>query len=131
MWRLGVVVCVLAIPSASARNPKLDSAPGYNGARVFDISGVVEDVREVTNGLPHAGLHVLVRTDRKECLDVFVGPLRFIQELGVSFGSGEAIHITGSRVMFDGTDLLLAREIGGRGISVYLRDAAGKPFWTE
>jgi hypothetical protein len=45
------------------------------------------------------------------------------------FNKGDEIEVTGSKVKFNGTDTILAREITRGQDSFVFRDENGKPVW--
>jgi hypothetical protein len=117
---------LLAAPGFS-HSPK-GAAPVYDRASVVDVAGIVTDVRNSPSGwLP--GLHLIIATEKKGDIDVYVGPEAFVRDFGFKFTRGEEVRATGSKSKSDTGDVLLAREIRRRDVTVYLRDRDGNPLW--
>jgi len=65
-----------------------------------------------------------------ETVDVYLCPKSFLDDLGVSFGKGDEIALTGSKVKQGETDLILAREVVKGNDTLVLRDDKGNPVWS-
>jgi hypothetical protein len=50
--------------------------------------------------------------------------------MGVSFGKGDEIALTGSKIKWGESDLILAREVVKGTDTLVLRDAKGNPVWS-
>jgi len=105
-----------------------------------DAYGTVTAIREVPAGSPLAGLHLDTKV-KGQVVDFYISPLDFAAKYGVKVAKGDYVHIVGTEVKSDGTDVVLAREIdtglydGRTGafkvtLTIYLRNDEG-PFWTE
>ncbi|HZU26869.1 MAG TPA: hypothetical protein VFA04_15195 [Bryobacteraceae bacterium] len=120
---------VLLGQTASGRSPK-PAAPVYDRATTIDIAGVIAELRDTPTGaLP--GLHLLVATEKKGDVDVYVGPGPFVKDFGFKFTRGEEVRATGSKTRCETGEVVLAREIRRHDVTVYLRDIDGKPLWTQ
>jgi hypothetical protein len=122
---------LLALPQTSAKVIEPDQELRYNPATVVDITGIVEDIREVTSPAAVRGIHFLLRTENDASIDVYVGPTWFVKEFVASFGKRSEVEVTGSKVKSGGAAIILAREVRRGVITLYLRDRQGKPFWNE
>jgi len=110
----------------SAKDPKAPG-PSYDTATVVDIQGKVTEVREVPKGSPMDGLHLILQSGGE--LDVYVGPPEFVKVFEVTFAKGDQIHVIGSKVSFDGSTVLLAREVSIGTVTILCRDKDGEPLW--
>jgi DNA/RNA endonuclease YhcR with UshA esterase domain len=63
-------------------------------------------------------------------IEVFAGPTVFLQRQAFPLAKGDAIEVTGSRVTFNGTPALLARQIKKGDTILILRDENGRPVWA-
>jgi DNA/RNA endonuclease YhcR with UshA esterase domain len=110
--------------SAVAASPE----PGYNVSTVIDVTATVVKVREVPKDQAFAGLHLILQKD-SQTLDIYVGPTEFVKVFDVVFIEGDVIHVTGSRVEFEGSMVVLAREVSLGTITLVCRDKDGAPLW--
>lgn len=133
VWRMAVAAMILmgiAFPSlaqtAAARKP----APMYDPATEVTVKGSVEAVKQRTGPQSWAGTHLSLKTDA-ETLDVHVGPSWFLTQSKISFAKGDQIEVTGSKVKFENSDALIAREIKKGDKIITLRNAQGIPAWSR
>jgi hypothetical protein len=61
---------------------------------------------------------------------VYLCPKSFLDDMGVSFGKGDEIALTGSKIKWGESDLILAREVVKGTDTLVLRDAKGNPVWS-
>ena len=94
------------------------------------MKGSVEAIRQLTGPQSRAGTHLSLKTD-KETIDVHVGPSWFLTQNKISFTKDERIEVTGSRVKFENSDALIAREIKKGEKTITLRNAQGIPVWSR
>ena len=116
--------------SAADKDAKDVKAPGpsYDTATVVDIQAKVTEVREVPKGSPMDGLHLILQSG-SETLDVYVGPAEFVKVFEVTFRKGDQIHVIGSKVNFEGSTVVLAREVSIGTVTLLCRDKEGEPLW--
>ena len=114
---------VLAAASAPAQAP-----PKYDPATEAKLKGAVEEFKLVppSGGKPIGYLMVKSGADT---VQVFLGPKKFLDDMGATFKTGDPVEITGSKVKQDGADLILAREVDRGGDVLILRFKDGKPAW--
>jgi DNA/RNA endonuclease YhcR with UshA esterase domain len=74
------------------------------------------------------GLHLTLKTDTGS-LNVLVGPARFVKEKNFTFVKSDQLEVTGSKVKFNGSDAIIAREIKKGDKTLTLRDEKGVPAW--
>jgi hypothetical protein len=123
-----VVLIVLLTAVTSRKQPDLLA---YSAGNEITAVGTVEDVQEfycpVTDD---RGTHVVLKTDRGIIL-VHVAIARFLRQNNFVIRPGERLQVTGARIRYQGKESLIAREIV-RGDEVFtMRDAAGKPLWSN
>lgn len=113
--------------------------PRYDTSTVVTINGTVQEVQEATmrsgkmgrmSSMGYAGLHLIVKTG-KETSTVLAGPSWFTKDKGFSFSKGDEVKVTGSRVKYDGTEAIIAREIKKGGKTLTLRNEKGVPKWSR
>ena len=104
--------------------------PMYNPATEVTLKGTVEAVNQMTGRRGWGGTHLQLKTD-SETLDVHVGPSWFLSQNKMSFAKGDAVEVTGSKVVFANGDSLLAREIKKGDQKLRLRNETGFPVWSR
>ena len=65
----------------------------------------------------------------KDAIQIFLCPKSFLDQMGIAFKPDEAIEVKGSKVKYDGADLILARELVKGGDTLIFRFPDGKPAW--
>jgi hypothetical protein len=103
-------------------------APAYDTAAMIDVHAKVTEVREVPKSSAMDGLHLILQS-AGETLDVYVGPNEFVKIFEVTFKKGDDIHVIGSKVSFEGSPVVLAREVSIGTVTILCRDKEGEPLW--
>ena len=129
---VSTVALALAALPALAKDVAGASAgePAYNPATITQFLGTVAAVREVPAGNPLAGVHLTVKT-KTGSIDVYVGPGAFLKMLKTSFPVGYEIEVTGSKVSFGTSDIVLASYVSVSDAIIKLRDGDGTPVWNH
>jgi len=108
------------------------AAPVPAGEKTVDTTATVIGVREAPASSALPGIHLEAKLDGRDT-DIYLAPAGFLEEFGMTFRTGDDVHIVGSRTRVGGLDVVLAREVAV-GVSdrrtLYLRDDHG-PFWNE
>jgi hypothetical protein len=114
---------VFLIASAFAQAP-----PKYDPSTETKLKGVVEELKFVppSGGKPAA---YLVLKSGADTIEVYLGPKKFLDDMGASFKAADQVEVTGSKVKQDGADLILAREVVRGDDTLTLRFKDGKPAW--
>jgi DNA/RNA endonuclease YhcR with UshA esterase domain len=128
---VGVVTVVLIVLLTAVTSRKQPDSLAYSAANEITATGTVEDVQEfycpVTDD---RGTHVVLKTDRGTIL-VHVAISRFLREHKFAIQTGDHWQVTGAKIRFQGKEGMIAREII-RGDEIFtMRDAAGKPLWSN
>jgi hypothetical protein len=149
VWTIGMIVmAALATPWALAQKEMGQGMgksqgmgwdmPRYDPSTVVTIEGTVQEVQEgmmrsgqmgQMHGMSHMGTHLLLRTE-DATYTVLVGPTRFMREKSFQFAKDDQIEVTGSKVQYNGTQALIAREIKKGGKVLTLRNENGIPEWS-
>jgi len=111
-----------------SKESKEKSAPAYDTATVVDVSGEVTEVRDIPSGSPIAGVNLTIKV-KGEPVAVYVAPTEFVKLFDVKFAKGDEVQVVGSKVKFEGADLILAREIRLGHTTLVVRDKDGSPYW--
>lgn len=101
----------------------------YDPATEATIHGVVQGMQNSSYPCRRYGVQVTVEANKKTC-DVRLGPAFFLSENTFSLVKGDKVSVTGSQLSYQGTTVLIAREIGKDGKTLTLRDPQGFPAWA-
>ena len=128
-WKLifPVVALLCAVPLV-AQKTQATSAPKYDVHTETKMKGTVEEVKLPPKAGEKDVVHLLVKSGT-DTVDVYLCPKSFLDDMGVSFGKGDEIAMTGSKVRQGEADLILAREVVKGTDTLVLRDDKGNPVW--
>jgi hypothetical protein len=117
---------ILAVPATGQRHQK--QQPVYDPTTEITLETVVDEVTQHRCGQNWSGTHLMVTLGGKP-VEVHLGPAAFIREQAIKFKPGDKITITGSRVMTEAGDAIVARQVDIGEQRLVLRDLDGKPTW--
>jgi hypothetical protein len=103
-------------------------APKYDPSTETTFKAVVEELKLVPASGTKSVVYLVLKSTPDKA-EVFLCPKSFLDEVGVTFKTDDAVEITGSKVKQAGADLTLAREIVKNGETLTLRFKDGKPAW--
>ena len=134
-WRvIGLVMATLALIAGSTysqrhggQGPRM---PKYDTATEVTLKATVTKVESHVGRMGWNGTHLVVNFDA-ETLSVHVGPSNYVVQQGFSFAVGDQVEVTGSRIKFEGSDVLIAREIRKEDKLLTLRNSQGIPVWSR
>jgi len=130
---LAVPALAVALAAGGNKPSEQQQEPRYDGATVVDQNFVVVEVREVPKGSPLAGIHVMARPESShsdsDAVDVYVCPVAFLKFMEFTFRQRDRIEVTGSKVKFGNTTVILSREVRRDDSTLYIRDRNGEPLW--
>ena len=104
--------------------------PKYDTATEVTLKGTVTKVEAHVGRMGWNGTHLVVSFSA-ETLTVHVGPSNYLTEQGFSFAASDEIEVTGSRIRFEDSDVLIAREIKKGDKVLTLRNSQGIPAWSK
>jgi sporulation protein YlmC with PRC-barrel domain len=118
-----------------------DTSSGEVGARseqVYDpkkeqtITGKVVSVETGVpmEGMPE-GLQMLVKTNETQPTRVYLGPQWYVERQGLEIRNDANVQVTGAVATIDEQSVLMARDVELDGQTLALRDANGKPLWSD
>jgi hypothetical protein len=122
-------VALLCTLSLVAQKAQETSQPKYDVHTETKMKGSVEEVKLPPKGSEKEIAHLLLKNST-ETVDVYLCPKSFLDDMGVSFGKGDEIALTGSKVKQGEADLVLAREVVKGNDTLVLRDDKGNPIWS-
>lgn len=109
---------------------------GSNYNRLYDvktvetISGVVTDINKIypEKNMSH-GIHLTLSTANGS-ISIHLGPGWYIENQEVQISKDDNVTVTGSRVKYDGNDVIIAKEVAKGDQVLVLRDDEGYPLWA-
>ncbi len=111
------------------KDPKSPAGPAYDRSSETKFIGKIVEVREVPAGQVLAGIHLTVKMEKGENVNVYVGPRAFVKIFDVTFSAGQEVEVLASKVKFEDGEIFLAREIRMGQTTLILRDDNGSPNW--
>jgi sporulation protein YlmC with PRC-barrel domain len=103
----------------------------FDAAKIVTINGAIDRVgtfRPMAGA--RQGLRLVVTGDDGKTYTVHVGPKAYADQKSFVFRNGDKVTVTGSHVMFNDKDVLIATEIKKGDQTLTLRDKEGKPAWN-
>ena len=124
------LLCILSLCTVplDAQKGQEANRPKYDIHTEAKMKGAVEEMKLPPKGSEKEVVHLLVKTET-DTVDVYLCPKAFLDDMGVSFGKGDEISLTGSKVKQGDADLVLAREVLKGTDTLVLRDEKGNPIW--
>jgi hypothetical protein len=110
--------------STSAR-----TSPMYDPTTETTVSGVVAEVREISGTRGWHGIHLQLKTSN-QVLDVHIGPSWFLAQKKFEIAKGDRVEVTGSKLLLDNVQTLIARTIKKGDSELTLRNRQGIPAWS-
>ena len=104
--------------------------PTYDPKTETTITGVIQELKEVPGPGWGDGTHLVVKAGN-EVVDVHVGPTWYLKQQKYGFASGDQIEVIGSKVKYQGADVIIARQVKKAGNTWKLRNAQGIPVWSR
>ncbi|MBK9228152.1 MAG: DNA-binding protein [Ignavibacteria bacterium] len=102
----------------------------YDTKTVETISGSVISVQQI---LPDknmsSGIHLLLVTENGS-VSVHLGPAWYIDNQDTQIRNGDNVLITGSKVTYNGDQVIIAREVTKGDQVLKLREDNGYPLWS-
>jgi DNA/RNA endonuclease YhcR with UshA esterase domain len=129
--RFLLVVMVAVATTVASQNapPSSRVIPKYDLTTEVRVRGIVVDTNDhlcpISGGL---GSHLVLKT-ADGTLEVHLAPTKFVNEYQLILARGDNIEVLGSRVMIEGKEALMARQITRGEETFVFRDANGKPVW--
>jgi hypothetical protein len=101
----------------------------YNPKTEATMSGTIDEVVHMpAPGRGSGGLHLMLHTDTG-VFDVHLGPAWYVDPK-MSFAKGDALTVTGSRVVMAKQEVVIARTVKKGDEVLTLRDEQGFPLWA-
>ena len=110
------------------KNPE-PRPPKYDLQTETKMNVTVEEVKLPPKGSEKEVAHLLVKNGT-DSVDVYLCPKSFFDDMGMSFGKGDEVTLTGSKVKQGEAEVILAREVVKGNDTFVLRDEKGNPVWN-
>ena len=102
----------------------------YDVNTVETISGQVTVIDKVYSDNSNSyGVHLIIKTGSGD-MAVHLGPGWYIEEQTVQINTNDNVTLTGSKVMYEGSQIIIAKEVNKSGQLLKLRDDKGIPVWS-
>lgn len=132
IWSLFSVPLVLLLcvaPGlAQKAQPEESTLPKYDLHTETKTKGVVDEVKLLALGTRKDFTELIIKNGEDK-VHIYVCPKPFQEEMGISFGKGDEISVTGSKVKQDTAEVILARELVKGADTLVFRDGKGNPVW--
>lgn len=127
---LTIAVALSAATAYAWSQGRAMRSPLYDTKTETTLTGVVQAVKEVPGPGRSTGTHLIVKGD-SETLTVHVGPSWYLKKNSYSFSKGDRVEVTGSKVKYQGKEVVIARQIKKDGHTWTLRNEQGLPLWSR
>jgi hypothetical protein len=115
-----------------------DRMPRYDRKTETTVKGKVEEIF-VHSATPAEGLGILqqhgtvvtVKPDDGTAVKVYLGPALFLKTRSFEVAQGEEVEVTGSKVTYQGSDVILTREAKKGSQTLIFRNNKGQPVWGK
>jgi hypothetical protein len=126
-WLFLLLALVLAAPAGAQKAAKANG-PKYDLQTEAKLKGTIDEIKLPPKGSEKEIVHLTLKSGA-DTLDVYLCPKSFMNDMGMDFGKGDDISLTGSKVKVADADVVLAREVAKGNNSFIMRDAKGAPVW--
>jgi hypothetical protein len=129
---LGAAVGLGAVALAQERGT---FGPGAWGPGLYDkstettVSGRVNAVERVGVG-PGQGTRAILETGGGDT-EVLLGPAWYLDRQDAKVTKDDSVEVTGSKVVFAGKEVIVARTVKNGSQTLTLRDGEGLPLWVS
>ena len=110
--------------------------PGSSYNRLYDtktvetLSGTVISIDQISpDKNMSAGIHLLLNTETGNT-SVHLGPAWYIDNQDIQIIKGDNISVTGSKITYNGDQVIIAKEVTKGDKVLKLRDENGYPLWS-
>ena len=133
---VGIIILFLALTGESwgQTGPQdvKGSGPGglYNPKSVVTVAGTVVSMTPspVKPGLPYL-VYLTLQTGEGK-ISIFLGPSLYVEKLPAHIEVLDRIQVTGSKITWEGSSVILAAEVKKGDTVLTLRDPNGVPVWS-
>jgi len=124
------VALTAALTYAGPSQTRRTGTPPYDPKTETTIRGVVQEVREVPGPGRSTGTHLTVKAG-DDLYEVHIGPTWYLTQEKYAFAKDDQLEVTGSKMEYQDTDTIIARQVKKDGKTWMLRDSHGIPLWSR
>ncbi len=130
-FTLMLLLAGLAAIAFAAQAPKpANNAPKYDVATETTVKGVIQDVKSYQCPISGTvGTHLILKTSDGQEIEIHLGATKYMTDYSFLFKPGEQVTVVGSKVKFEGKDVIIARTLDREDMFMTFRDKNGKPLW--
>ncbi|PRX57246.1 hypothetical protein [Flagellimonas meridianipacifica] len=98
---------------------------------VETVNGVIHTVETIlTSDKDYCCIHLQLENNEDK-VNIHVGPDWYLEEKRFELKRGDVLQVTGSRIIHERKELIIAMQIEKNGSILPLRDERGCPLWQE
>jgi len=126
---VAIAALILLAPTSAAAQSS--TAPKYDPAAETVIAGKVVSVHDRQCPISGTlGAHFMLETENGKVYEVHLAPAKFTKEFDMVFLPGDKVEVTGTTLVFQEKDAILARQVKHGTETVTFRDKKGIPIWN-
>jgi hypothetical protein len=130
LFCISLFLLLCAPPALSQRAQQEEgNLPKYDLHTETKTKGIVEEVKLLPLGTRKDFTELIIKSG-DDTVYIYVCPKPFQEEMGISFGKGDEIAVSGSKVKQEASDVILARELVRGTDTLLFRDDKGNPVWN-
>jgi len=126
----GIGVLAAVVAAAQPGQCCAQGVPKYDPNTELTVTGTIDKVTLHDTGMDWKGVHLEMTSDGTP-LEVHLGPDFFINAAKIELGEGDEVTVVGSKVSYEGKDILIAKRITKGTVGLQLRDDLGRPVWAQ
>ncbi len=131
------VVFMLIMNHGFAQQDSKNTCWGSEKKKVYDTStltqvkGTITEIKHPNCGKGQGkGVHLILKTEKTDTYEVHLGPLWYLEKQNILLSEGDTIVVSGSKVMLNKQEVIIAREFEKGSSTIILRDKNGIPLWS-
>ncbi len=106
-----------------------EQPPKYDASAEVTLEGPAIYVAEHPSRASWTGIYLIMKESGGNEIEVHLAPDSYLSAAGIEIKRGDTVKITGARVRWSGTEIILAREVTVSGKTVQLREKSGARKW--
>ncbi len=134
LWGLIIFGLVLTGESMGQTSPQdiKGGGPGtlYNPQTVVTVAGIVVSMTTPTAHPKLPYLVYLTLQTKEGPITIFLGPSFYVDKLPLQIKALDKIQVTGSKINWEGSPVIVAAEVKKGDKVIKLRDPNGVPIWS-
>jgi DNA/RNA endonuclease YhcR with UshA esterase domain len=125
---VAITTALLLVPASAAAQA---ASPKYDSATEVTIQGKIQSIHDRQCPVSGTiGAHFMLEAVDGKVYEVHLAPAKFTKMFEMVFTPGEKVEVTGTTLVFEGKDAILARQVKHGNETVTFRDKKGNPSWN-